>query len=318
MPVVACPKCKTKFKLSTDQLGKAVRCNSCQAKFRTPAPEAVKAKTKKKAKAGDASKKSAAKPAAKKTPKTLEDELFSSAPLKPGAPDPLGNFVLEDPGFGELELPDPEDDGGGDSDDNMFADRQHLMNNPALKGRNPYASPTGSGSKGGKQNKKLRKELLKHEGEIKSLAWLYIVTGILGVLASLALFVIAMMASEDSTILPFEASVFIVIMGVVVLFFSALQGVLGWFLAQLQGWAKICTTILLVINLLGFPLGTIASGYFLWVLHGEKGKKVFSQEYRQAVAATPDLSAPLTTLYIMLGFGIGAPIGYAVVKMIMG
>ena len=123
-----------------------MRCNSCQAKFRTAAPSAggkgqtAKAKAKAKQKAKTAS----AKPA-KKTPKTLEDELFASAPLKPGAPDPLGNFVLEDPGFGELELPDPEGDDG--SDDNMFADRQHLMNNPALKARKARASSSGSGSK---------------------------------------------------------------------------------------------------------------------------------------------------------------------------
>ena len=145
MPVVACPKCKTKFKLSTEQLGKAVRCNSCQAKFRTAAPKAAGEgqSAKPKGKAKSKSKSAPSKPA-KKTPKTLEDELFASAPLKPGAPDPLGNFVLEDPGFGELELPAPEDDGGRDSDDNMFADRAHLMNNPALKGRKAQASPSAA------------------------------------------------------------------------------------------------------------------------------------------------------------------------------
>jgi hypothetical protein len=243
--------------------------------------------------------------------------LFASAPLKPGAPDPLGNFVLEDPGFGALELPDPEDD--DDDSDEMFANRKHLMENPALKDRNPYASPTGSGSKVEKKGaKQLRKSLLKHEGEVKTLGWFYFVTGIIGVLGSLAVCFVGAFASADSTILPFEASAMVIILGVVILVMSAVQVAFGWFLAKLQGWAKICVTVLLVINLLGFPLGTAFSGYFLWVLHSAKGKQVFSKEYRQAVEATPDMSPPLTTLYIMLGVAIGAPIGFAVVKMIMG
>jgi len=139
----------------------AVRCNSCQAKFRTAAPKAAgegqsakpNAKTKSKSKAAPA------KPA-KKKPKTFEDELFASAPLKPGAPDPLGNFVLEDPGFGELELPDPEDDNGGDSDDNMFADRAHLMQNPALKGRKAQASSSAGAKESSEALKKRKRQRL--------------------------------------------------------------------------------------------------------------------------------------------------------------
>ena len=153
MPVVACPKCKTKFKLSTEQLGKAVRCTSCQVKFRTPAPaaggEGQSAKPK-----GKSKPKPKPAPPAKKISRTLEDELFASAPLNPGAPDPLGNFVLEDPGFGERELPDAEDGDGSDSDDNMFADRKHLMNNPALKGRKPQATGAKSKKQSGKSSKK--------------------------------------------------------------------------------------------------------------------------------------------------------------------
>jgi len=114
MPVVSCPKCNKKFKLSSGQLGKTVKCSSCQTKFRTAAPAAAKEAGSAKPKAESKAKpKSKPAPPAKKKPKTLEDQLFASAPIKPGAPDPLGNFVLEDPGFGERELPDPEDDDGG-------------------------------------------------------------------------------------------------------------------------------------------------------------------------------------------------------------
>ena len=163
MPVVACPKCKTKFKLSSEQLGKAVRCRSCQAKFRTAAPKATDkdrsakprtaGKLKGKPEAKTSRKTKPAPPSVKK-PKTLEDELFASAPLRPGAPDPLGNFVLEDPGFGDAEISEAKHDDAGESDDDMFADREHLINNPALKGRNSAATKSADKKKSDKRPKK--------------------------------------------------------------------------------------------------------------------------------------------------------------------
>ena len=294
MPVVACPKCKTKFKLSTDQLGKAVRCTSCQAKFRTPAPKATgeggsakpKAKSKSKTKAKPA-------PPAKKTPRTLEDELFASAPLKAGAPDPLGNFVLEDPGFGELELPDPEDDDGGDSDDNMFADRQHLMNNPALKDRNPYASSGRSGAKGGSaEARKMRERLVGHEEVVKSLGFLHLLGGglmTLGCIFALGMILFNPPQSPDEG--PAAPLMMLSIIMGLMLIYSIAGIFVGLGLFKLQNWAKVCSTILQIPNLLSIPIGTAISGYFLWVLHNEKGKEVFSEKYRRAVAATPGIKA---------------------------
>ena len=294
MPVVACPKCKTKFKLSTEQLGKAVRCNSCQAKFRTAAPKAAGEGRSAKPKAKSKSKSAPAKPA-KKTPRTLEDELFSSAPLKPGAPDPLGNFVLEDPGFGELELPDPEDD-GGDSDDNMFADRAHLMENPALKGRN--AASSGSGAKSG-DARKMRERLLGHEEAVKSLGFLQMFGGGFGTLGCLLLCVTLLFTKTENP----EQEAFIRYAWIIFipsLCFSIFSVFVGWSVYKLQSWSKIAATILLIPNLLSIPIGTVISGYFLWVLHNEKGKEVFSKEYQRAIKATPDMR-PGKRLIIILG-----------------
>ena len=292
MPVVACPKCKTKFKLSTEQLGKAVRCNSCQAKFRTAAPKAAgegrSAKTKAKAKSTKAKSKSASAKPAKKAPKTLEDELFSSAPLKPGAPDPLGNFVLEDPGFGELELPDPEDDGGGDSDDNMFADRAHLMNNPALKGRN--SSPSGSGAKSA-DARKMRERLLTHEEVVKCLGFLHLLIGGLTILSCIFGVGLEMSKTPED---PEEAAAPFWLMAIVLgsmLIFPIAGIFVGLALFKLKNWAKIAASILMFPFLFAIPVGTAMTGYFLWILHNEKGKEVFSEKYRRAVAATPDIKA---------------------------
>lgn len=320
MPVVACPKCKSKFKLSNDLLGKAIRCKSCKAAFRTAAPKdgaTAKAGTAKPDAPETRKRTKTAAAAVKKPPKSLEDELFASPKLPPGAPDPLGNFVLEDPGFGALELPDPEND---DDSEDLFADRQHLMENPALKGRNPYATPSMSGTNSGgskKQARKLRQHLLKHEGEIKSLAWLSILGGVFGLFVGVILCIVPLIASADSAILPFEASALVLIAGVLLLLFNGLQIVFSWYLYKLKGWAKIATTIGLVIGLLGVPLGTAACGYFLWVLHGEKGKQVFSEEYRRAMEATPDMSPSYTTLYLIIGLSIVFTIGAIVFQLTM-
>jgi len=296
MPVVACPKCKTKFKLTTEQLGKAVRCNSCQAKFRTAAPAAggaaksAKPKTKTKSKSKTKAKPASAAPA-KKSPRTLEDELFASAPLKPGAPDPLGNFVLEDPGFGALELPDPEDD-DNDSNDDMFAGRAHLMNNPALKGRNPYASPSASGSSSGSNSdaRKMRERLLGHEEAVKSLGFLHMLSGGLMVLCFIPAIGFMMFATPQNPEHAAAMRFAMIVFGVMAVF-SIFGLFVGWSLFKLKSWAKIASTVLLVPNLLSIPVGTAISGYFLWILHNEKGKEVFSDKYRRAVEATPDIHA---------------------------
>ena len=324
MPVVACPKCKTKFKLSSEMLGKAIRCTSCKAAFRTPAAAPAKpadgaktsakpaAKPKSKATAKSASVKNASSTPVKKK-RTLEDELFSSAP-RPGAPDPLGNFVLEDPGFSTLELPDPE--GEDDSDGDLFSDKQHLMENPALKGRptaaNPYAAPGSSGSRGGskKSAKALRRRYLKHEGEVRSLGLLYMFFGLIGVLSAVAIVIMAIVGSQSIEALPMEGTLLVSLFAGLVLFFSALQFALGWFLNELQSWAKIVLTILLVIGLLGFPIGTAINAYFLWVLHSEKGRAIFTDDYREAVRLTPNIKPESGVILTIFGILIGLAIGY--------
>ena len=334
MPVVACPKCKTKFKLSSEMLGKAIRCTSCKAAFRTPAAapakKAATAKTSEKPAAKATSKpkpkpqsKAAAKPAADKKAskppakkkRTLEDELFSSAPLRPGAPDPLGNFVLEDPGFSTLELPDPEGDEDDDSDGDLFGDRKHLMENPALKGRpssNPYATPGSSGSGGvnKKSAKALRKKYLKHEGEVRSLGLLYMMAGALGVLGAVAIVILAIVGSEALGALPTEGALLLSVWVGTILLMSSLQFALGWFINKLQTWAKIVATVFMVIGLLGVPVGTAINGYFLWVFHCEKGKVIFSDDYREAVRLTPNMKPNAGVIVTIVGILVGLAIGY--------
>lgn len=151
MPVVGCPKCKKKYKLSSEVLGKTVRCTECQTKFKTAAkqtgePSAPPNQANRKAKgrniapkqstaaAGGATRASTAplKGVGLSGPISPQSDLFAQPIPDKRSPDPLGNFVLEDPGFGNVDLDEMENDDDDDLDV-RDDDKRHLFENPALK-----------------------------------------------------------------------------------------------------------------------------------------------------------------------------------------
>lgn len=141
MPVVGCPKCKKKYKLSDEMLGKTVQCSDCKTKFKTAAGAKSKEADAKKSTAGKRrkkKKKSAAAPGASEA--SLKDvglsgkmnpqlDLFSQPIPDKRSANPLGNYVLEDPGFGSSQDLDVEDDDEVEVNDDM----KQLLANPALK-----------------------------------------------------------------------------------------------------------------------------------------------------------------------------------------
>ena len=138
MPVVACPKCKKKYKLSKETLGKTVQCTDCKAKFKTAAPlkskkadPAKAAKGKRRKKKSTGASEASLKDVGLSGKMSPEFDLFAQPVPDKRAPDPLGNYVLEDPGFGEADI---EDDIEDDNDDvEVNDDMKQLLANPALK-----------------------------------------------------------------------------------------------------------------------------------------------------------------------------------------
>ena len=155
--VVACPKCKKKYKLPDKMLGKGVKCTECQTQFKTPAPKATVTAAK-----ADQRRAAAAQKAAESKARQTQDlaalgvdgvierpvtDVFAglgTAGMK-GTPDPLANHPLEDPGFGDgaeqaiapavAEKPD-------DPLSSMFA-------NPALAKKDKKRHSSGKGKKKG-------------------------------------------------------------------------------------------------------------------------------------------------------------------------
>jgi len=100
--VVACPKCKAKYKLPDQMVGKPVQCKACQTRFQVGQPrKALPDKS-----AGTAVAPKAISPEQRAEmgklgidgPLQSRPDLFGGGPIS--AADPLANHVVEDPGFG--------------------------------------------------------------------------------------------------------------------------------------------------------------------------------------------------------------------------
>ncbi len=130
--VVACPKCKTKYKLPDNILGKPIKCKSCGTAFQTKAPDAAKSASTTATKSKPAGTKASAAELAKfglDGPLRRQPDVFEGAtPISAKAPDTLGNLAA-DPGFVEQPLVKQSDEGNDDGQDPM-AD---IFANPALE-----------------------------------------------------------------------------------------------------------------------------------------------------------------------------------------
>jgi hypothetical protein len=124
---------------------------------------------------------------------------------------------------------------------------------------------------------------------IKIVAWLYIVMGLLGIL--LALVVGALIAgggliSGDDTAIRVTTIVSIILGGLVILL-SVPGVVAGIGLLSFKPWARILAIILSVLNLPGFPIGTLVGIYALWALLDSESSRLF-EGTAQLDVAPPD------------------------------
>ena len=70
----------------------------------------------------------------------------------------------------------------------------------------------------------------------------------------------------------------------------------------LKSWGRIVGCILSGLGLLNFPVGTLINAYILYLFLSKKGRMVFSAEYKDIIAATPDVKYRTSILvWIFLG-----------------
>ncbi|MBN1877637.1 MAG: hypothetical protein JXA33_25665 [Anaerolineae bacterium] len=115
------------------------------------------------------------------------------------------------------------------------------------------------------------------ETNVKILGWLYIVLSALGVLIGgfvlMLLLSIGVISGEE------EAAIILTIVGLfvggIMLVLSAPGIVAGIGLLKFKSWARILAIILGVLNLPGFPIGTVLGIYTLVVLLTEDAGALF-------------------------------------------
>ena len=120
---------------------------------------------------------------------------------------------------------------------------------------------------------------------VKIVAWLYIVMGLLGILSALvvgALILGGGLISGDDTAIRVTTIVAIVLGSLVVLL-SVPGVVAGVGLLGFKPWARILAIILSVLNLPGFPIGTLVGIYSLWVLLDSETSLLFESKGQHEV-----------------------------------
>jgi hypothetical protein len=121
---------------------------------------------------------------------------------------------------------------------------------------------------------------------IKVLGWLYIVLGVLGILAAVIVFIAVFgggLLSGDQEAITVTAIVGTIVAGIILLL--SLPGVIvGAGLLRFRPWARVLALVLGILNLPGFPVGTILGVYSLWALLTEEGARYFEPGVQAAPA----------------------------------
>lgn len=136
----------------------------------------------------------------------------------------------------------------------------------------------------------LREEHLSHEASIKTI-------GVLNWMGGILFLIVAIFIGLSPEEVPSESgeggaekgSSEHLIAIAVPLGLAVLQFLVGSGLRKFNKSARSVAGLLYIIGLLGFPLGTLISAYFLYLLFGAKGRTVFSDAYKEAIRQTPEI-----------------------------
>jgi len=161
---------------------------------------------------------------------------------------------------------------------------------------NPYAPPRAhvdDVARFDSEAEEIRLEHIKHETSVRSIGILYYLSGGLMCLGAIGLFFGAFATRTD----PMMIGLAVVYLAIGPLMLFVARGV-----RTLRSWARTTTIVLAAIGLLGFPVGTLINGYILYLMLSKKGKRIFEDDYKDIIAATPHVKHRSSMLvWIVLG-----------------
>lgn len=163
---------------------------------------------------------------------------------------------------------------------------------------NPYAPPKANVEDivpATSEAEAIRREHIKHEASVRSVGMLYYISGTLVFLVGVAMLVASLTRTAEQSFLLTLLGIFYLLLGGFSIYVA--RG-----LRKLLPWARTACIVLSVIGLLGFPIGTLISGYILYLMLAKKGKRIFESDYLGIVAATPDVKYRTSIIvWIFLG-----------------
>jgi hypothetical protein len=115
------------------------------------------------------------------------------------------------------------------------------------------------------------------ETHIKVISWLYIILGALGLLGAAILILLVAgggLISGDRTAI-LATTLVSVILGTVIILVSVPGIIAGIGLLKYRPWARILALVLGILNLPGFPVGTILGIYTIWALLDDESAGLF-------------------------------------------
>lgn len=176
---------------------------------------------------------------------------------------------------------------------------------------NPYAPPAEgtfvSPPQADSNVEEIRRRYLNREASIRSVGALYLFGG--GFLAVVSPF--ALVGDGPRGIMLF-VFLFMFVWGVA-------QLLVGHGLRLMAPWSRLPTMMFQAIGLLGFPIGTLISGYILYLVGSKDGAFVLSTEYQEVVRATPHIRYKTSiVVWIVLGLLVLSLLAAGVVAAMAG
>ncbi|MEL7496139.1 MAG: hypothetical protein AAFN77_00915 [Planctomycetota bacterium] len=311
MPVtISCPHCQKRYNLPDTIVGKSVRCKQCSQPFvATPGvgqPVAVGASAPPKTATRDQLSSQQINQFGIEGNIERKADIFGVAATPAAAPT-LGNFAGEDPGFGGEDVEIPTASPTADSNENPYA---AVLNNPALRKQKSKKK-----DKAGKQlaeAERIREEHIEHEVGMQQWGMLLMIGAVISLLFAISSLFTALFADVA------EAAVLFFIVAGTFGAFGIFQFIAGWGMRQLENYGRICATILAVLGLAGFGLGTIFSIYLLYSFWCAQGNMVFSDRYKKIIKMTPHIQYNSILIYILVVCFIFLPAIVAFFSFLIG
>ncbi len=156
---------------------------------------------------------------------------------------------------------------------------------------NPYAAPQAelrdAASEDHDAATSRRRELIRHETQLKSVGSLYYLIGAMSVLT-----LIVMVPRITQTV---GSDTFGTMVVVVVALMAIVYFVVGHGFRKVRPWVRIPGGLLAGLSLLSIPVGTLIGAYILYLMFCQRGRQVLSADYQAVIAATPHIRYQRTT-----------------------